>query len=105
LKKAAIIPAILILALSLSAQVGTGNVQGRIVTKEGKPLAGVKVILSRPPLADQKTTTGPAGSYRFPSVFPGPDYSVTTDLADYKTAVRSGVFVAVGPDHPAFERW
>jgi hypothetical protein len=96
LKKAAIIPAILILALSLTAQVGTGNVQGRIVTKEGKPLAGVKVILSRPPLADQKTTTGPAGSYRFPSVFPGPDYSVTTDLADYKTAVRSGVFVAVG---------
>jgi hypothetical protein len=95
LKKAAIIPAILILALSLSAQPGTGNVQGRIVTKEGKPLAGVKVILSRPPLADQKTTTGPAGIYRFPSVFPGPDYSVRTDLADYKTAVRSGVAVRI----------
>lgn len=96
MKKAAIIPAILILALSLSAQPGTGKIQGRIVTKEGKPLAGVKVILSRPPLADRKTTTGPAGIYRFPSVFPGPDYSVRTELADYKTAVRSGVFVAVG---------
>ncbi len=39
---------------------------------------------------------GPRASTASPPSIPGPDYSVTTDLADYKTAVRSGVFVAVG---------
>ena len=58
-------------ALSLTAQSGTGTVQGKIVDKDGKPLAAVTVTLSRPPAADLKARTGPSGIFRFPSVYPG----------------------------------
>lgn len=96
MKKAAPVFALLIFALSLSAQVRTGLVQGRAVDKEGKPLAGVKVTLARPRAADQKTVTGPSGVFRFPSLRPGPDYSVRAEHPDFKTTVRSRVVVAAG---------
>jgi hypothetical protein len=100
LKKAALIPAILIFSLSLSlaltAQPGSGDVQGRVADKEGKPMAGVKVILSKGQDADRRTTTDPAGRFRFPAVYPGSDYAIRAERLDYKTAVRSGVAVLIG---------
>ncbi|MCK7461649.1 MAG: carboxypeptidase-like regulatory domain-containing protein [Sphingobacterium sp.] len=95
-----LIPAILVFALSLSltlaAQTVSGDVQGRVADKEGKPLAGVKVTLSKGQDADRRTTTDPAGRFRFPAVYPGPDYAVKAERPDHKTAVRSGVVVLVG---------
>lgn len=96
MKKAVRILAVLVFALSLSAQLRTGDVQGKVVNKEKKPLSGVKVTLSRPQAADQKTVTGPSGVYRFPAVFPAPDYSLKAELADFKTTVRSGAVVTLG---------
>ena len=83
-------------ALSLTAQSGTGTVQGKIVDKDGKPLAAVAVTLSRPPAADLKARTGPSGIFRFPSVYPGDGYSVKAEHADFKTAVRTNVVVRIG---------
>ena len=96
MKYAVRILAVLIFALSLSAQPRMGDVQGKIVNKEGKPLSGVRVTLSRPLAADQKTVTGASGVFRFPAVFPGPDYSLKAELADFKTTARSAVVVALG---------
>ncbi len=96
MKQAVRILAVLAFALSLSAQLRTGNVQGKVVNKEGKPLGGVAVTLSRPQAADQRTVTGPMGVFRFPAVFPAADYSLKAELADFKTTTRSGVIVTLG---------
>ncbi len=96
MKHATPVLAVLIFALSLSAQSGTGTVQGKIADQGGKPLAEVRVTLSRPPASDLKAMTGPDGRFRFPSVPPGPDYTLKAELPDHKTAVRSGVVVRTG---------
>ncbi len=103
MKKPAWIPAVLVLlalvpslARPLSAQVTTGLVRGRTLDKEGRPVAGVTVVLSRPLAADQKTVTGPSGIFRFLSVLPGPGYSLKAEKAEHKTTARSGVVVALG---------
>jgi hypothetical protein len=96
LKYAAPALAVLILALSLSAQSGTGIVQGKVADKEGKPLADVRVTLSRPPASDLQVTAGEDGRFRFPAVPPGADYALKAELLDYKTVVRSGILVRTG---------
>ena len=96
LKKTAPVWAFLIFALSLSAQTRTGQVQGRVVDKDGKAVAGVKVTLSRPLAADEKSVTGPTGVFRFPLLFPGSDYSLKAEHPDYKTYSRTGIVVALG---------
>jgi hypothetical protein len=96
LKYIAWILAVLIFALSLSAQSPTGDVQGKVSDKAGKPLSGVKVTLSRPQTADQKSVTGASGIFRFPSVFPGTEYSLKAELADHKTVNRSNIVVTIG---------
>ncbi len=96
MKKVGLIFALLILALSLSAQIRTGEILGKVVNKEGLPLSGVKVTLSRPQAADQKAVTGRSGVFRFPAVFPASDYSLKAELADFKTIDRAGVIVALG---------
>jgi len=100
LKQSLRAPAVLIFlavfALSLAAQSGMGTVQGKIIAKDGKPLAAVNVTLSRPPAAEMKAKTGPSGIYRFPSVFPGDGYAVKAEHADFKTAVRTSVVVRAG---------
>jgi hypothetical protein len=98
LKKAVLVPALLLCALSipLSAQRQTGQVRGRVVDKQGLPLARVKLTLSNPPAADLKASTDSAGRFRFPAVFPGSDYVLSAELNEYKGAIRSGLTVAVG---------
>lgn len=96
MKQAAPVLAILIFALSLSAQSGTGIVQGTVTDKEGKPLAEVRVTLARPAASDLTATTGPTGIFRFPSVPPGADFALTAELPDHKTAVRKGFAVRMG---------
>ena len=96
MKKVGLIFALLIFALSLSAQIRTGEIQGKVVSKEGLPLSGVKVTLSRPQAANEKAVTGRLGVFRFPAVFPGSDYSLKAELPDFKTIDRAGVVVALG---------
>jgi hypothetical protein len=96
LKKVGLIFALLIFALSLSAQIRTGEIRGKVVSKEGLPLSGVKITLSRPQAADEKAVTGRSGIFRFPAVFPGSDYSLKAELLDFKTVDRAGVVVALG---------
>ena len=96
MKKAVLVILGLIFALSLSADVRTGQIRGRVVDKTGKPVAGVKVTLMRPQAASQTVATDASGLFRFPAVFPGPDYSVQAEHPDYKTALRSNIIVPMG---------
>jgi len=96
LRKAALAVTLLVFALSLAAEVQTGLIRGKVVDKDGKPVAGVKVTLTRPQAAEEKAVTGASGAFRFPAVAPGPDYSLKAEHPDYKTTVRSNVVVALG---------
>jgi hypothetical protein len=96
LKKVGLIFVLLIFALSLPAQIRTGEVRGKVVSKEGLPLPGVKITLSRPQAADEKAVTGRSGVFRFPDIWPGSDYSLKAELPDFKTIDRAGIVVALG---------
>lgn len=88
--------ALMIFAVSLPARSGTGTIKGKVVDKDGKPLAGVALTLSRPPDPDLKVRSGPDGLYLFPPVHPGTGYSLKAEHEDHKTAVRSDIVVRIG---------
>lgn len=96
MRKVAVALSILLLSFSLSAQVRTGLIQGKTVAKDGAPLAGVKVTLSRPLSADRTLTTGPDGVFRFQALDPAGDYALKAERGDLKTAVRPGLLVETG---------
>ena len=73
MKKAVLILAVLMLALSsVGSAVRTGQVQGRIVDNQGKPLPGVKVTLSGPSTADHEDRHRRVGGIPLPVRLPGP---------------------------------
>jgi hypothetical protein len=96
LKKAALILVVLVLAVASPAQQRTGTIYGRIVDTQGKPLPGVTVTLSGPPIGRMKTVTNEAGIFRYPSIYPGRDYSIKAERIDFKTVNRANVIVMIG---------
>jgi hypothetical protein len=96
LRKAVPVLALLLLSLSLSAQVRTGTIYGRVADKEGNPLPGVAVTLTGPMTAKLTTASNPAGIYRFPALPPGAGYELKAELAGYKAAGRTGLVVRIG---------
>jgi len=96
LRKAAALLALLLLSLSLSAQVRTGAIYGRIADKEGNPLPGVAVSLTGPATAKLTASSNDAGVFRFPALPPGKGYEVKAELAGYKAAGRTGIAVRIG---------
>lgn len=98
MKKAVPVLTLLLLSLSLSAQIRTGTIYGRITDKEGNPLPGVTVTLTGPVTAQMTTASNDAGTYRFPALPPGTGYDLKAELAGYKAAGRTGVVVRTGLD-------
>ncbi len=96
MKKAVLVLAVLVLAVSSPAQLRTGAIYGRIVDTQGKPLPGVTVTLSGPRIANMKTVTNATGMYRYPSVYPGSGYSLKAELINFKTVNRPTVIVTLG---------
>jgi hypothetical protein len=96
LKKAALILAVLVLAVSSTAQQRTGTIFGRIVDTQGKPLPKVTVTLSGPSIGGMRTVTDETGLFRYPSVYPGRDYSIKAERIDFKTVNRANVIVTIG---------
>ncbi len=96
LRALAVLISLALFAPSLAAQSERGSVAGKVVGKDGKPLAAVTVTLSRPQAGELKAKTGPAGGYRFPSVLPGADYTVKAEHPEHRTASRANVIVRIG---------
>jgi carboxypeptidase family protein len=74
----------------------TGTVQGRVADTSGAVLPGVTVIATSPSMISaQSQTTTENGAYRFPAVPPG-TYTLTFELAGFRTIKREGIQVALG---------
>lgn len=87
---------ILLLSVSMMAQVRTGNIYGKVVDTEGNPLPGVTVTLSGSLIAPMSTVTSAEGMFRFLSLPPAKDYALKLELAGFKTRTETGIIVVVG---------
>ncbi len=96
MKRLFIVLTVLLFAATLSAQVRTGNIYGKITDTDGNGLPGVSVTLSGPQMAPMTTITGETGNYRFVSLSPGNLYDLTAELVGFKKATRTGIIVQVG---------
>jgi hypothetical protein len=82
-----VLPLILLLALSASAQTSTGNLYGTVADSDGKPLPGVTVTAESGGMRSTFVTEAD-GSYRFLRLTPG-QYTVTASLEGMGSASRS----------------
>lgn len=87
---------VLLFAVTLTAQIRTGNIYGKISDSEGNPLPGVSVTLKSPQMAPMTTVTNAMGIYRFVSLSPGSSYDISAELAGFKKDSRTGVIVMIG---------
>ena len=78
------------------AQFTTGDIAGTVSDGTGAVLPGVTITLSGSRIqADQTFVTGGTGSYRFPTLPPGP-YDVVYALDGFATLTRQEIVVSVG---------
>lgn len=83
-----------LLAVSAYAQFQTGDIYGKVVSKDGSALPGVTVTLSRVG-APQMFITDAGGAFRFVNLSPG-NYDLKAELGGFGTSVRQGVRVSIG---------
>ena len=86
----------LVLAGTLTAQVRTGNIYGKVVDTDGNPLPGVTVTLTGTLTAPMTSITSAEGVYRFVSLPAARDYAVKAELQGFKTEIRENIIVVVG---------
>ena len=86
----------LVLATSLTAQVRTGNVFGKIADPDGNPLPGVTVTLTGAYTAPLTSITSAEGNFRFLSLPAASDYTIKAELEGFKTEIRENAIVVVG---------
>jgi len=96
MKKFLVVLSLMLFAVTLTAQVRTGNIYGKITDTEGNPLPGVSVTLRGPQMAPLTTVTTEMGIYRFVSIPPGSSYEVSAELTGFKKESRTGIIVNVG---------
>lgn len=80
---------LVVFGLAVSAQT-TGQIRGRVVDDEEKPLEGVKVQLESAAIGTRTFTTGKDGHFRFLTLPPG-NYTVNFTRADYADVQKSAV--------------
>src|SRR5438093_5831641 len=86
----------LIPASRLDAQIATATLAGTVRDDTRAALPSVTVtVKSASTGASRSTTTDAEGRYRFAALDPG-TYEVRAELANFKTAIRTGVVLFVG---------
>ncbi len=96
MRKFMILLFVLVLATSLTAQVRTGNVYGKVADPDGNSLPGVTVMLTGNLTAPLTSITSAEGMFRFLSLPASSDYSVKAELEGFKTEIRENIIVVVG---------
>ena len=81
-------------AVSAMAQIQSGNIYGKVTTKDGSVLPGVTVTLSGVG-APQTFVTEANGAFRFLNLSPA-SYTLKAELSGYGTSTRSGIGVNIG---------
>ncbi|MCS7312992.1 MAG: carboxypeptidase-like regulatory domain-containing protein, partial [Acidobacteria bacterium] len=77
-------------------QARTGAIYGTVTDPDGNPLPGVTVELTSSVTARMTAVTDVDGTYRFPSLPPGTDYTLRFTLQGFQPVVRSDVSVLLG---------
>ena len=96
MKKFLIVLSLLLFAVTLQAQIRTGNIYGKITDTEGNPLPGVSVILKGPQMAPMTVVSGETGIFRFVSLSPSDGYDLAAELTGFKKESRTGIIVTLG---------
>jgi hypothetical protein len=96
MKKILIPLSVFLLIFSLSGQERTGNIFGKVVDSEGKPLPGVTVTLTGSLTAPVPKLTSTDGKFKFLSLSPGNDYDIKAQLSGFQTKTEQGLIVTVG---------
>lgn len=87
---------VLILACSLQAQVGRGNIYGKVFDNEDIPLPGVTVTLTGTMTAPVSAITSDEGLFRFLTLPPGNDYQIKAELEGFKTEILQNIEIQFG---------
>jgi hypothetical protein len=95
-KKSLIVLSVLLLSVSLMAQVRTGTIWGHVTDTQGAPLPGVSVTLTAPFGAPLTVVTDDQGIYRFLSLGPSARYALTAELQGFKKQEKTGIIVTLG---------
>ena len=75
----------------------TGSLTGTVVDSEGNGLPGCTVTLQGPTMQGQQSfVTSETGTFRFPAVPPGSEYTCTFEMPGFKTIVQAGLIISVG---------
>ena len=87
---------ILVLASSAYAQLGTGDLRGKVEDSQGAVLPGVTVVAKNEGSGQyRETVTSGDGTFSMIALIPG-SYTVTAELSGFKKYQRTGVRVEVG---------
>jgi hypothetical protein len=95
-KKGLILLSVLLLSVSLMAQVRTGTIWGHVTDTQGAPLPGVSVTLTSNISAPMTVVTDVSGIFRFPSLDPSSQYNLTAELQGFKKIEKTGIIVVIG---------
>lgn len=95
MRKFLVVLSVLLMAVTVSAQVRTGNIYGKITDTEGNPLPGVSVSLKGTQMASLTTVSGETGIFRFVSLSPA-TYEVRAELTGFKPSSQTGIVVNIG---------
>ncbi len=95
LRAPSVLLCVLLLPWPAAAQELRGSLEGVVKDATGAVLPGVTIEARSASGGVLSTTSGPSGTYRFPSVLPG-SYEVTAHLASFKPLKFSDVVVTLG---------
>ena len=96
MRKSLIVLSVMLLSVSLLAQVRTGTIWGHINDTQGSPLPGVSVTLKSPFSAPITAVTDEQGIFRFVSIEPSNKYALTAELQGFKKQEKTGIVVTLG---------
>ncbi len=96
MKRFFIVLSVLLFAVTLTPQIRTGNIHGKVVDSEGNPLPGVAVTLTGQYTAAQTAVTTAEGAFRFMSLPAARDYALKLELTGFQTKTETGIVIALG---------
>jgi hypothetical protein len=91
-----LLPVVWLLIVAFGKAQNTATILGAVSDQSGAVLPGAEVTATHVESGHARTTvTGPAGSYRLPSLAVG-SYDVTITKAGFRSIVRQGITLTIG---------
>ena len=95
------LPALLLTAVCLHAQVTTATINGLVTDENGEALTGVTVVATHTPSGTYYgTVTNADGRFNLANLRVGGPYNVSLNYTGYKSQITQGIMLAVGQKLP-----